>query len=526
MKSSLRLSDNSFALVFTLVYALLLAYLLPFHELWVDETEPWLLALYSDSYSDLLYNKRFEGHPNLWYSLLFVITRFTDNLQALKITHFFFSVGFVFVFLRHAPFHRIIRLLFCFGYYGLFEYGMISRLYAPELFTLFMICAFYPKRFSHWYLYILLLVLNAQTHLFGLYFSGIMGLFLFSEKFRLWDNIPYHQNISSRKLVFGISLWILGCGFSFWSITHTLGFAHPHLWDPYKFQQACTRIWQAFFPVPEFTFDFWNTSFLRTKYEIPLSLLLSVLIFVLFKPKKLFAALTLLFIALFYFFAFRFELSLRHHAHFFLFTVALFWVATHYIPFTSSLNLKSGPSFNWQTRALHYLLLGATFTQFLAGLYAVSMDYKHSFYPGKESASFLQKYYPNYFLATTQEFTSSTTGAYLGKPIYNLYRGGYTTFYELDPSIDNKLTPYQHLQWARTLAQETQKSIILISARKIAIEHFPFRVKHLKSFDRNQIVALPQSLSIYLYQVDPQPLPTSYFVAGTPVELASTVHLP
>ncbi len=510
----MRLSNQKFALLFTFLYGLLLIWLLPFHELWPDETEPWLLALYSDSYTDLLHNKRFEGHPNLWYSLLYVITRFTDNLQALKISHFFFSVGFVFVFLRYAPFHWLIRLLFCFGYYGVYEYGLISRLYAPEIFTMFLVCAFYQKRFSHWYAYIFLLALNAQTHLFGLYFSGAMGLLLFAEALWPTETVPAFQKVNAKRIGLGVLLWLVGCGVSFWSITHFLGFAHGHIWDPYKIQQASTRVWQAFFPVPEFLIQFWNTSYLRTKVEIPLSLLLVLLLLLTIRPKQLLLCILLLFAGLYYFFAFKFGLSLRHHAHFFLFTVAILWIATHYRTYTPSLKPKELFPANVRVGILNYLLLFTTITQFLCGIYALYIEYNYSFYPAKEATAYLEKHFPDYLLATTEEFPSSTITAYSGKPIFNLSRGEYVTFYDLDMTIENKLTPYQNLQWAKVWAQKNNKPVLLISSREIAIEHFPYPVKHIRSFDRKQIVSLPQDRFIYFYLVEPGYFPTYDFVVG------------
>ncbi|GAB2530881.1 hypothetical protein GCM10027189_09120 [Rufibacter soli] len=511
--------NSAFALFFVVLYGLLLAYLMPFHELWSDETEPWLLALHSNSYSELLYNKRFEGHPNLWYSILYVVTRFTDNLQALKVSQYFFAVGFVFLFLRYAPFSKVTRLLFCFGYYGLFEYGILSRLYALELFTMFLLCAFYQRRFSHWYLYIGLLALNAQTHLFGLYFSGILGLLLFAEAYKGWDNITGWQKIGAGKFGLGFLLWLVGCGFSFWSITHYLGLGHSLMWDPYKIQQAATRIWQAFFPVPDMTFHFWNTSYLKTRQEIILSFILVLFFIYSLRPYRLLICLLLLFAALFHFFAFKYELYLRHHAHFFLYAVALFWLGSTYY------KASSGPPSSrfffsipgGKARLFSFLLLLATVSQFLTGLYAVSMDYRYSFSPGKDVAAFLKANYPDYLLASSDEFNASTVGAYLKKPIYNLVRGRFRTFFGFDEESHNTLTPFQNLQWAQALAQKQQQPVILISSSYLPLEFTPYPVKHLKSFEREYILLFDKH--IYLYQINPLPVAPTEFVAGNPATL-------
>ncbi|WP_210466255.1 hypothetical protein [Rufibacter roseolus] len=451
-----------------------------------------------------------------------MVTRFTHNLQALKVSQFIFAVGFVFVFLRYAPFHRVIKVLFCFGYYGLFEYGVLSRLYALELFTMFLVCALYPKRFTHWFLYLVLLAVNAQTHLFGLYFSGVMGLLLFTEALGFWKNVPFREKISHKKLAAGILIWTLGCGVSFWSITHFLGFGQPHILDPYKIQQASTRIWQSFFPVPEFTFHFWNTSYLKTRYEIPLSILLVLLFIYSLKSSRLLVSLFLMYAALFYFFAFKFELYLRHHAHFFLFTMAMFWVSASYNHYPPSIEVKNLFSFKNRTQLFSGILLLAVVAQALTGLYAVSMDYRYSFHPAKDVAAFLQKNYPNQFLASTDDFHASTIGAYMERPIFNLSRGEMRTFFDFDDAASNYLTPFQNLQWAQALAQKKKTTILIISSKKIATEFSPYSVKLIKSFEYNYILLFDKHT--YLYLMEPNYLQKPYLVAGTPVALPAAVN--
>src|SRR5690349_8080021 len=47
------------------------------HEIWLDEAHHWLLARDSDSFSNLVYHARYDGHPLLWNLILFALTRFT-----------------------------------------------------------------------------------------------------------------------------------------------------------------------------------------------------------------------------------------------------------------------------------------------------------------------------------------------------------------------------------------------------------------------------------------------------------------
>ncbi|MFB9864477.1 hypothetical protein [Rufibacter immobilis] len=508
--------ESSFALFFTLLYAMLLAWFMGFHELWFDETEPWLLALYSNSYAELLHNKRFEGHPNLWYSLLFVITKFTTNLQALKITQAAFAVGFVYVFLRHAPFSRLFRILFCFGYYGLFEYGLISRLYAIELFTLFLVCTFYPKRFTHWYLYLLLLVLLAQTNLFGFLMAGILGLLLFSEAFKLWKQTPHWAQISHLKKGVGILFWAAGCLFSLWSMVRPnetnaslLTYFHP-----YYFYQSAARVWQAFVPVPNFITTFWNTSLLRISLEIPLSaVLLTFLLVVFYRTKRLLFPLFLLFAALFVFFALKYEGSLRHHAHFFLYTLAFLWLKSYYDQGSSpAQRLKPAPT--WPSAAISFCLTVFAILQVVAGAYALATDWQKPFYPGKQTTQFLKTLPSNYVFATDEGVATSNITAYLGKPVYNLPTGNLKSFYTLDPNEVNDLRPYVLLDWAMALAQQKNAPVILICRSELPYTWAFSPARFIAQFRGNTIT----QFAFFLYQIDPLPFPKKQMTAEYPAQ--------
>src|SRR6186713_2082848 len=54
------------------------------HELWGDELHSWNIAKASNSFSDLISNTRYEGHPPLWYSLLWVISKFTHHVSVMQ----------------------------------------------------------------------------------------------------------------------------------------------------------------------------------------------------------------------------------------------------------------------------------------------------------------------------------------------------------------------------------------------------------------------------------------------------------
>ena len=98
-------------------------------EMWGDEIHSWNIAKGSAGYLDLIHNTRYEGHPPVWYTILWTISKFTHNLAYVQMVHWFIaslSMSCTFFF-TNAVFSRV---LIPFGYYFLYEYSVLSRNYA------------------------------------------------------------------------------------------------------------------------------------------------------------------------------------------------------------------------------------------------------------------------------------------------------------------------------------------------------------------------------------------------------------
>src|SRR5215218_6745393 len=90
-----------------------------------DEMQAWMFAADSASPAEMLHAMRYEGHPPLWHLLLFLVSRLTRHPQAMQLLNLLFATASVWLFARWAPFPRRIRALFAFGYFPLYEYGVI-----------------------------------------------------------------------------------------------------------------------------------------------------------------------------------------------------------------------------------------------------------------------------------------------------------------------------------------------------------------------------------------------------------------
>lgn len=135
--------------LFTTIFAILLFYMLPYHEIWRDEMHDLSMVMSWKSLPDLLKNTMTFGFPALWYLVLFVGYHLTQTVLILKFMSIFFVSVAIFLFLRFSPFSRFEKIIFLFGYFPFYEYSIISRSYCLSLALLFGVCTFYPRRLQN-----------------------------------------------------------------------------------------------------------------------------------------------------------------------------------------------------------------------------------------------------------------------------------------------------------------------------------------------------------------------------------------
>lgn len=112
-----------------------------YHEMWRDEGQAWLLARDS-GLGDLVRALRYEGHPALWFLILWIPAHLLDApFTVLPWISAAIAGGSAYVFVAHAPFPRWVRTGAVLGYFSLYEYGVISRGYGLGIALLFAFCA-------------------------------------------------------------------------------------------------------------------------------------------------------------------------------------------------------------------------------------------------------------------------------------------------------------------------------------------------------------------------------------------------
>ena len=318
-----------FALIIALVFFCVQLILVRYHELWSDEIHAWEIVRCSHSYSELLFNTRYEGHQQLWFVILYLLQKVTLNLFVMQVVHVFIAACTVFVFCFYSPFKWWQNILFCAGYFFSYEYSIISRNYAIETVLLFLSAGVYTKYQGKYFgLLSVLFFLLFQTNVFAL----LIGLPLYIY---ILYNIWQKDKTGIKRFIIPTGIVLLGIvvaiittmppadsAFSVWT-------TKP---DIHRFILVLSTGFTTYFPFPELRLRFWDSNFLNTlPHHIIVEAILGIVTIsiagILFSNNK---KILLLFIAgtagpwLFYYV--KYYGYIRHHGHIFLIFIVCYWL--------------------------------------------------------------------------------------------------------------------------------------------------------------------------------------------------------
>jgi hypothetical protein len=125
-------------LLLVLPFLVFLYVQLAHHQMWRDETNAWALSAGSRTLGELFYFVRNEAHPYLWYMILWIVSRFSASVVALKFVAALVGTCTYLVIALASPFSRLEKILLFCSYYISFEYAVLARMYGaarPPLYT-------------------------------------------------------------------------------------------------------------------------------------------------------------------------------------------------------------------------------------------------------------------------------------------------------------------------------------------------------------------------------------------------------
>ena len=398
----MRKKDEYYALGLTVLFLAVGAFTASHHEMWRDEIQAWLLARDSTSVFNLFANLKYEGHPGLWHLCLMPLSRITHSPVIMQMFHLLITGVSVYLFVRYAPFKWFQKLLFCFGYFVVYEYAIVARNYALGLLLITVFCVLFRERYKRFIWIGCVLFLLAHTSVHALIIAIAIGFALCCEYFfgnRFLKPLNQEVTAIADKRLIWIGFGLIGIGIT----TAVLQLNPPpdtgfavgwHFnYEAKRVNDIVKLISRAYLPIPKATLQFWGSNLLTTyslfqTIQVPLCyflILFSVLLF-LKRPTVLLIYLISTF-GLLAFFYIKYQGSIRHHGFLFLTFLMCCWI------------YRDHPTEQQETDAMVNRVLNVVGTTVLTlllvchaigGITAIRMEHRHIFSYGKLTAEYIR----------------------------------------------------------------------------------------------------------------------------------------
>lgn len=239
------------------LFAVLLALFTIPHELWADEVQAWLIARDNNSLFSLIHSLHYEGHPVLWYLILYIPAHLLRSSVSMMVLNYLFSVAEAWLILSARKLWLPFRVLLVFSFYLFYCFAEIARSYmlATLLLTAAARCLLGERK--HPWLAVLFLVMACNTHILAIPIAISIGFWGFVlVRIKGWQDVD--------RLLHDAKLWaitlLLGVGIALAYITvrpapadmiatGVVYLPAEHHSFAYNFLLSEGRSWEALFPV-------------------------------------------------------------------------------------------------------------------------------------------------------------------------------------------------------------------------------------------------------------------------------------
>ena len=195
MKPNLHINEKKLCAVFFAVYAIITFIGACQHECWYDEAQAWCIARDNDI-PGLIQALRFEGHPPLWYLILFPFVKLGCPVGILPFISWGICTVTAWLITYRSPFHISVRFFVLYSAGFLYYNSIVSRTYCIIILLLCLLAMIYPKRNDHPLLYGLMVGLLAMTHVIMSGLVGILGIYMLIDFCK-----NFKKNTAKKKLM-------------------------------------------------------------------------------------------------------------------------------------------------------------------------------------------------------------------------------------------------------------------------------------------------------------------------------------
>ncbi|HEX4154191.1 MAG TPA: hypothetical protein VHY48_01135 [Acidobacteriaceae bacterium] len=146
------------------------------HNLWRDELNAFAITWASPTLHSLFWHIHREGHPWLWYVILWLLSRFTVSLAAFKLLQGCIGSSIILLIALRSPFRRWEKALILASYFFSFEYTVLARMYGILVVLLLLYCWERTMRPARPIVSAVLLGLMASADVVGMILSAALLL--------------------------------------------------------------------------------------------------------------------------------------------------------------------------------------------------------------------------------------------------------------------------------------------------------------------------------------------------------------
>lgn len=193
------LLKDKFNLVLFVLYFVIALVCVCHHEIWRDEAQVWLVARDLNLFG-IIDHVRNEGHPLLWYFLVFPFAKLGLPVFSMQLLSFVFMSLAAGVFLWTSPFNRVVKTTVILSAGFLYFLTVISRNYSLIPLFLFLMAYYYPKQKEKPYHYAVALALLAQTHVLICGFCAGMAFLFFKDN--IWKKPDWKSFLAPFLIAF------------------------------------------------------------------------------------------------------------------------------------------------------------------------------------------------------------------------------------------------------------------------------------------------------------------------------------
>jgi hypothetical protein len=489
-----------FALAGTTLFALVGLVRLPFHEPWRDEWSPWLFAAASGSLREVAATAAYEGHPSLWFWLVYGAYQLWSDPFSMQVLHLVLATAAAGLVLRFAPWHRGARAALVAGYFPSYEYAVIARNYAVGWLALCVfLAAASARRRRPWLLGLALFALAESSVPGALVAIGLVA-YLLVEPFVAAAPERTRPHTTSFAAA---GLGILGIAVAIWDASpppdHQFTGAWILGWHPDRCLLVLSSVLRAALPLLGPGPEFWTVHRLDDQPVAQTALTLTLLAGGALALRRHRAALLLwtgTTAALLLFFYTKYAGYLRHHGHLLLAFLAALWLAR-----SGELRATGPGVLVPRPHGFTAVTLGALLgVHIAAGLYASVQDLRLDFSASRRLANYLREQgLATEVLAGDQDHPASSVAAILGRTFYYPRSDRWGTYVRWDRGRDHGATQADVFARVRALAGKVGRPVWLIT-------NYPLPTAPPGC---TEVARFPESVapyeSLYLSRCDPSP---------------------